>query len=48
VLDGVAAGFEMHLIKDATRPVNVNPGDGRKALSEMEDAGAILEEGVPV
>jgi nicotinamidase/pyrazinamidase len=48
VLDGVAAGFEMHLIKDATRPVNVNPGDGRKALREMEDAGAILEVGVPV
>jgi nicotinamidase/pyrazinamidase len=47
VLDGLAAGFEVHLIKDATRPVNVNPGDGQKALAKMQQAGAIIEEDGP-
>jgi len=43
VLDGVRAGFDVHLIEDATRPVNVNPGDGDRALQEMRDAGAVME-----
>lgn len=42
VLDGCEAGFEMHLIKSATRPVT--PDGGREAMEKMRQAGArILE-----
>ena len=44
VLDGVREGFEIHLIEPATRPVDVNPGDGERALEEMQEAGAVIEE----
>jgi len=43
VRDALAAGFEVHLIRDATRPVNVSPGDGERALEEMREAGAVIE-----
>ncbi len=46
-LDGLAEGFEVHLILPATRAVNVNPGDGTKALNEMRSAGAMIEEDDP-
>ncbi len=42
VLDAIAAGLEAHLLRDATRAVNQQPDDGRRAAREMEDAGAIL------
>jgi nicotinamidase/pyrazinamidase len=42
VLDALAEGFETYLIVDATRAVNVNPGDGERALAEMRAAGAKL------
>ncbi|GIW44700.1 MAG: nicotinamidase [Candidatus Binatia bacterium] len=42
-LDAVKAGFEVHVVTDATRGVNVQPGDDRKALDEMRAAGAVLE-----
>src|SRR5262249_31369942 len=45
VLDALAAGFEVHLIEDATRAVNVNPGDGQRALAEMRARGAVIESG---
>lgn len=45
VLDGLKAGFEVHLIKDATRPLNVTPGAGERAVQEMQAAGCIIEEG---
>lgn len=41
VLDGEHEGFDVHVITDATRPVN--PRSGRKALQEMARAGATLE-----
>lgn len=44
VLDALKAGLEVHLIRPATRPVNVRPGDGDEALYQMLAAGAILEE----
>ncbi|HSR67729.1 MAG TPA: bifunctional nicotinamidase/pyrazinamidase [Acidobacteriota bacterium] len=44
VLDALKTGLEVHLIKPATRPVNLNPGDGDEALQQMLAAGAILEE----
>lgn len=44
VLDGVNEGFDVHLIAPATRPVDVNPGDGERALDDMREAGAVIEE----
>jgi len=41
MLDGREEGFDMHLIPDATRPVD--PDSGRKALEEMQQAGAVIE-----
>jgi len=43
-LDALHKGFEVHVIVDATRAVNVEPGDGRRALEEIQRAGAFLEE----
>jgi nicotinamidase/pyrazinamidase len=44
VIDAILADFEVHVIVDATRAVNVQPDDGRRALDDMARAGAILEE----
>ena len=44
VLDACEAGFETHLIADATRPVDVNPGDGERAIEAMRAAGAQIEQ----
>lgn len=41
VLDGLREGFEMHLIEEATRPVDDERGE--KALREMRDRGAAVE-----
>jgi len=41
-LDAIKAGFETHVIADATRAVNVRPDDGARALTEMESAGAVI------
>jgi nicotinamidase/pyrazinamidase len=43
-LDAIQQGFTVHLITDATRAVNVHPGDGQHALDEIQQAGAVLEE----
>ena len=43
-LDAIREGFEVHVIVNGTRPVNVNPDDGRRALEDIERAGAILEQ----
>jgi len=43
VLDALHEGFETHLVLAATRAVNVEPGDGDRAVAEMEAAGAIIE-----
>lgn len=43
VLDACQLGFEVHLIADATRPVDKE--QGRKALEEMRAVGAIIERG---
>jgi nicotinamidase/pyrazinamidase len=44
-LDALAAGFEVHVLAEATRAVNVNPGDGARALEEMRSHGAAIESG---
>lgn len=41
-VDAAKAGFETHLICEATRPVD--PEGGEKALAEMRDAGVIVHE----
>lgn len=42
VLQAVKEGFEVHLILAATRPVDVQ--QGARALADMRDAGAVLED----
>jgi nicotinamidase/pyrazinamidase len=39
-LDGLASGFQVTLIRDAMRPVNLQPSDGDQALAELHAAGA--------
>ena len=34
-------GYKVFLLQDAIRAVNVNPGDGEKAIKEMTDLGAV-------
>lgn len=43
VLDARKLGYEVHVLRDATRPVNVRPDDGERALREMQEAGAVIE-----
>ena len=44
-LDAVREGFGVSLLLPATRAVEVNPGDGDRALDELREAGvAVLEE----
>ena len=38
-LDAREAGFDVVVLEDACRAVNVAPGDGERALAEMEAAG---------
>lgn len=40
VLDALQAGFEVHVIVEATAPVDEE--NGRRALDEMQQAGAVL------
>ncbi|MEH6579526.1 MAG: nicotinamidase [Amphritea sp.] len=41
VLDGLKEGFEVILLEDAIRAVNLNPDDGSHAITRMKEAGAI-------
>lgn len=41
-LDALKGGFETVVIREATRPVEVNPGDGELALKEVEAAGGSM------
>jgi nicotinamidase/pyrazinamidase len=42
VLDAVREGFEVVVLKDAIGAVDLQPGDGARALDEMTVAGARL------
>jgi nicotinamidase/pyrazinamidase len=48
VKDALAEGYEVYVLTDAIRAVDVNPGDGERALEEMIRAGAktITTEGI--
>ena len=41
-IDAARLGFDTTVITDAIRAVEVNPGDGERALKEMQEAGAKL------
>jgi len=41
VRDGLANGYAVMLLTDAIRAVDVQPGDGARAIAEMERLGAI-------
>src|SRR3989304_3189454 len=41
VLDALTAGFEVVFLSDASRGVDVNPGDSERAIDEMLGAGAV-------
>ena len=43
-LDAIRAGYEVHVLVDGSRAVNVPAGDGQRALDDMRRAGAILEQ----
>ena len=45
VLDAIRNGFEAHVLVPAVRAIDVEPGDGQRALEEMRSAGALLEVG---
>ena len=40
VLDALKQGFQVKALEDAMRPVDLQPGDGQRALEEMRSAGA--------
>jgi nicotinamidase/pyrazinamidase len=42
VLDGIQQGFQVVLIGDAVRGVNLKPDDSEQAINEMSAAGAIV------
>jgi len=42
--DALMLGYETHIIRDATRGVNLNAGDVEKALAEMEKEGIKIVE----
>ena len=42
VLDARREGFDVTVVEDAVRGVEVEPGDSERALEEMEEAGARL------
>jgi nicotinamidase/pyrazinamidase len=41
-LDALKNGYDVYVVTDAVRAVNVNPDDGQKALKQMADEGAHL------
>jgi nicotinamidase/pyrazinamidase len=41
-LDALSAGFEVVLLEDAIRGVDVKPGDSEKAKAEMTEKGAVM------
>jgi hypothetical protein len=46
-MDALREGFEVRVIVDATRPVNVHSDDGPRALKEIQESGAVLETTLP-
>ena len=47
-LDALSLGFETKVLVDATRGVNLNPGDDLRALEEVESAGGAFIESAQI
>jgi nicotinamidase/pyrazinamidase len=48
-MDALAQGYAVVVLADAVAAVNVQPGDGARALAQLQAAGATLAESpVPV
>jgi len=43
VLDALKEGFQVKALENAMRPVEVKPGDGQRAIEEMQAAGAEIK-----
>jgi nicotinamidase/pyrazinamidase len=43
VLDATRLGFETEVVSDAIRAVNLEPGDGDRAIERMREAGAEID-----
>lgn len=43
VLDALRLGYRVKLLADAVRAVDVNPGDGDRAVDEMVSSGAFIQ-----
>jgi len=43
-IDAAKQGFDTHVLLPGTRAVNVNEGDGDRAIEAMREAGAAIEE----
>jgi len=41
-LDALRAGFDVVVVEDAVRAVDVQPGDGERALAEVREAGGTV------
>jgi nicotinamidase/pyrazinamidase len=44
VLDALKEGFRVKAFKNAMRAVELKPGDGERAIAEMQNAGAEIQE----
>lgn len=42
-IDSASLGFETHVLREAIRAVNLDRGDGERALDAMRDAGVTVE-----
>ncbi len=42
VLDALELGYQVYLIEDGCRGVNIFPDDSEKAVNEMKDRGAVI------
>jgi len=42
-LDAVRAGFATTVLREGVRPVELEPGDGERALEEMRSAGVVIQ-----
>ena len=42
-LDGLALGWPVTVVRDAVRAVDLQPGDGDRALAELSAAGVVLQ-----
>ena len=42
VIDGLSLGYDVYILTDGCRAVNVKPDDGETALKEMTQKGAQL------